>query len=185
MPNTIHSRSPTSDVARYSLLALLLTSVHHAYGAFIYSTPWRLHVVFVTGTAALIILGALAVQRAHLSDKVGTAARWLFVAVVLAVPILFFGVFEGFYNHVLKDVLFYAGLPTNEMVRLFPPPRYEMPNDAFFEITGVLQVVPSALAARHLYRLLADSHRIDERPNRPASPTRERNHSEEDAHVTI
>jgi hypothetical protein len=33
------------------------------------------------------------------------------------------------------------------MTRLFPPPTYELPNDAFFEITGILQVVPAALAA--------------------------------------
>jgi hypothetical protein len=39
------------------------------------------------------------------------------------------------------------------LVRLFPPPKYELPNDAFFEITGVLQVVPAALAAAKLYRL--------------------------------
>jgi hypothetical protein len=39
------------------------------------------------------------------------------------------------------------------MVRLFPPPTYEMPNDAFFEITGMLQVVPAALAAWDVYRM--------------------------------
>jgi hypothetical protein len=169
---------------RHSLLALLLTSVHHAYGAVVYSTPRRLHVLFVTGAAALVMLGALAVERAHPSDGIRTAAHWLFVAVVLSVPVLLFGVFEGFYNHLLKDVLFFAGLPANEMVRLFPPPRYEMPNDVFFEITGVLQVVPSGLAALHLYRMLVGSRRIDYRPGTPASPTRKRSHSEEDAHVT-
>jgi hypothetical protein len=184
MPNTIPRRSPASGVARHSLLALLLTSVHHAYGAVIYSTPWRLHVLFVTGAAALVMLGALAVERAHPSDSLRIAARWLFVAVVLSIPVLFFGVFEGFYNHVLKDVLFFAGLPANEMVRLFPPPRYEMPGDAFFEITGVLQVVPSALAALHLYRMLVGSGWLDNRPGPLTSATRERTHSEEDAHVT-
>jgi hypothetical protein len=39
------------------------------------------------------------------------------------------------------------------MARLFPPPTYEMPNDAFFEVTGILQVVPAALAAWHVYRM--------------------------------
>ena len=38
-------------------------------------------------------------------------------------------------------------------MRLFPAPTYEMPNDVLFEITGVLQVVPAALAAWHLYRM--------------------------------
>jgi peroxiredoxin len=38
------------------------------------------------------------------------------------------------------------------MNRLFPPPTYEMPNDAFFEITGVAQAVLGGIAAWHLYR---------------------------------
>ena len=29
---------------------------------------------------------------------------------------------------------------------MFPPPTYEMPNDAWFEISGVLQVIPAAFA---------------------------------------
>jgi hypothetical protein len=36
------------------------------------------------------------------------------------------------------------------MTRLFPPPTYEMPNDLFFELTGVLHVVPAARAAGRL-----------------------------------
>lgn len=154
----------SSDVARQSLLVLLLTSAHHAYGAYIYSTPWRYHVVPVAGATALVLLGTRAELRAHPSGLRGRLARSLFALTALAVPILLIGAFEGFYNHVVKDVLYFAGLPAEQMARLFPPPKYEMPNDAVFEISGVLQVVPAALAARHLYRMLA------ERSDHPASP---------------
>lgn len=36
---------------------------------------------------------------------------------------------------------------------LFPAPTYEPPSDGFFEITGVLHVVPAGLAAVSLWRL--------------------------------
>ena len=153
-----------SGVSRQSLAVLLLTSVHHAYGAYVYSTPWRYHVVPVAGATALVLLGARAELRAHPSGPRGRIARWLFGLTALAVPVLLIGAFEGLYNHVVKDVLYFAGLPAERMARLFPPPKYEMPDDALFEITGVLQVVPAALAARHLYRMVA------ERSDRPAAP---------------
>jgi hypothetical protein len=40
------------------------------------------------------------------------------------------------------------------MVRMFPPPTYEMPNNAFFEITGVMQAFLGGLACWLLYRLV-------------------------------
>ncbi len=153
MSNTMAKRSTASDVARHALIGLILTSVHHAYGAYVYSTPWRLHVVFIAGVTALVILGTFAAFRSHPSGWPGRAARWLFALTVLVVPVALLGGFEGFYNHVLKDLLYFGGLPLAEMVRLFPPPRYEMPNNVFFEITGVLQVVPAVLAAVQLYRM--------------------------------
>jgi len=76
------------------------------------------------------------------------------------------GTFEGLYNHVVKNLLYFGGAPSALMLRLFPAPTYEMPNDVFFEITGVLQVVPAALAAWYLYRMTqrprkAQTRRID------------------------
>ena len=155
MSNAFAKGSTASDVARHALIGLLLTSVHHAYGAYVYSTPWRLHVVFIAGAAALVILGALGVLRARPSGWPRTAAWWLLALTVLALPVVMVGVFEGLYNHVLKNVLYFGGSAAGTMARLFPPPQYEMPNDVFFEITGMLQVVPAALAALHLYRVMS------------------------------
>jgi hypothetical protein len=54
---------------------------------------------------------------------------------------------------VLKNALYFGGASPDLMNYLFPPPAYELPSDAFFEISGVMQVVPSSLAAWSLYRV--------------------------------
>jgi hypothetical protein len=69
------------------------------------------------------------------------------------------GLFEGGYNHVLKDVLYFGGASPATMTRLSPPPTYEVPNHAFFESTGVLQLIGGAVTARELYRLLSERRR--------------------------
>jgi hypothetical protein len=132
---------------------LLVTSIHHAYGAYIYDTPWRYHAVLVAGVTATLILGALAVLGSRPSGLLGTLAQGLFVLGTLGVAVLMFGTFEGLYNHVLKNLLYFGGASSALMTRLFPPPTYELPNDVFFEITGILQVVPAAVAAWYLLRM--------------------------------
>ena len=50
--------------ASWSALAvLLLTTVHHVYGAVVYHTPWRLHVGFVSVFAAAAIVLSQQVLR--------------------------------------------------------------------------------------------------------------------------
>lgn len=141
-----------SPVSRSAVAVLLLTSIHHAYGAHVYGTPWRHHVVFVAVAAMLAMFGSLAVHRRDPSGPRGRLAWWAYVLTVLAIPVLMIGVFEGLYNHVAKDVLYFAHAPTAWMTMLFPPPTYEMPNDLFFEVTGALHVVPAALTAWYLAR---------------------------------
>jgi hypothetical protein len=133
----------------YALLAL--TSVHHVYGAIHYGTPWRYHAVQLSAVTMAILVITDRLRRGRPGSLVGRVARWALVVVSWAIPVLFIGGFEGLYNHVLKDVLHFAGLPPTWMATMFPAPMYEMPNDLVFEISGVLQVVPAALAA---YRLV-------------------------------
>jgi hypothetical protein len=55
------------------------------------------------------------------------------------------GIFEGLYNHVLKNIFFFVSASKQTLQSLFPAPTYEMPNDLIFEITGGAQglmVVP-------------------------------------------
>jgi hypothetical protein len=129
-----------------------LTSLHHVYGAIRYATPWRYHAVVFSAVALAVILAAASLSRARPDTPGGRGARWVFWIVSLAVPVLLVGGFEGLYNHVIKVALYAGGLPEPWMRRLFPPPAYEMPDDLFFEATGILQVVPAALVAYHLAR---------------------------------
>lgn len=150
-------------VAKTAIAQLVLTSVHHVYGAQRYDTPWRLHVLLLSVPAMLVIFAA---SRRE-------SARWVLVLVTLVVPVLAIGAFEGVYNHLLKDILYAAGAP---MGRLFPAPMYEMPNDAFFEITGVAQAFVGAGTAVTLYRFASrarvsrtfvDPHRLTTIANQP------------------
>ena len=142
-----------------ALAALLLTSMHHAYGAYIYDTPWRLHVVLVSGLAAVALIGSLRVLRRRSADVVGEIASWVFAAIVFILPVAGIGVFEGGYNHAVKDALYFSGASLRVMYRLFPPPAYELPNDAFFEITGVQQLAVVVVTGYYLYFLVRNRWR--------------------------
>lgn len=133
-------------------IVLALTSVHHAYGAIRYGTPWRYHAVVLAAVTLAVLLAAYRLGQSRSSGRAGRLASWAFLAVSWMVPVLFIGGYEGLYNHVTKNALYFGGLSSTWMTKLFPPPTYEMPNDPFFEISGVLQVVPAALAAYHLVR---------------------------------
>ena len=152
--NQTPSRDAASNAARYASAVLLITSIHHAYGAYIYDTPWRYHAVLVAGVTAPLIFGALAVLRSRASGLMRTLALGLFVLATLGVAVVMFGAVEGLHNHVVKNLLYFGGASSALMTRLFPPPTYEMPNDLFFEITGIGQVVPAAVAAWHLSRMI-------------------------------
>jgi hypothetical protein len=134
----------------------VLTSIHHAYGAYIYTSPWRLHVVALAAAAATAIAASALVFRKREASSAGTIAFLILCAVTLAVPFGMIGFFEGGYNHVLKDLLYFAGAPREQMQRLFPGPAYEMPDSAFFELTGVAQLLPAVVGTGHLYRFVRD-----------------------------
>jgi hypothetical protein len=151
---SISSQQRLSQATWSALAVLLLTSVHHVYGAFIYHTPWRLHVAPVAGLTAAALVGILLVLRRHTDDVAGHIAFWAFVGITLVIPVAGIGFFEGGYNHALKNALYFAGARTSLMVRLFPPPTYELPNDAFFEITGVMQAFLGAVTCWLLYRVV-------------------------------
>ena len=132
------------------------TSIHHVYGAIVYHTPWRYHAAVIASIAVAVMLIALRWQRAEPDTVAGRAAWWTFWGVNAVVFVLLIGMFEGVYNHAFKNLLYFGGAPLSVVREFFPPPTYELPNDWFFELTGVLQVVPSAVAAYHLARLLAE-----------------------------
>jgi hypothetical protein len=147
-----------------SIGVLILTSVHHVYGALVYHTPWRMHIAFVAVPGIVILAGALLVFRKQRGTRIGEIALWIFAVVAVVFPIGWIGLFEGGYNHVVKDVLFFAGTSDTLMQRLFPSPLYEMPNDVLFEVTGVTQFPLALWAAYETYRLVRTARKTSGGP---------------------
>jgi hypothetical protein len=125
-----------------SIGTLLLTIVHHARGAILYESPFRLHVVFVAVPLAAALTLAYRARSLTTAGRVGRAA---FLALSFFVGAAI-GVYEGGYNHVLANVLYFAGAPPELFERLYPSVS-ERPSDFWFESTGVLQFPVGACAA--------------------------------------
>lgn len=127
-----------------------LTAFHHYYGSVVYRTPWRAHVVFIGG-AALLLCILFAILYRH------NMARWQLYSYLLIALVMFgggIGLFEGFYNHIIKNVLYFSGMDRGSWRTLFPAPAYELPENAVFEGTGMLQfgvAVPQILSLLKLY----------------------------------
>ncbi|SFF08241.1 hypothetical protein SAMN05518672_115116 [Chitinophaga sp. CF118] len=141
-----------AKVTLYSIIIMSLTSLHHVYGAIIYHTQWRLHVLLLS---IPVIVITLYINRL-LNPKVNTSNNylfWIYRAITLLVSIILIGLFEGIYNHIVKNILFFGGASKSGMSKLFPPGMYEMPDDAFFEITGVMQGVIGIVLIVYFIRL--------------------------------
>ena len=135
-----------------SHILMLFTSVHHVYGAVIYNTPWRLHVLFLS--IPVISVTALLTYFIKKKDNLKSSLLfWLHWSIIFTGSIALIGIVEGVYNHFFKDLLFYAGVDRITLLKLFPPPTYEMPNDLFFELTGVLQAVVAVFLINQFVRL--------------------------------
>lgn len=131
----------------YSNLLMILTSIHHIYGAIVYDTPWRLHIL-------LFSVPVLAFNWITAGKKLTRRLLYSFLLVNLIITTCLIGLFEGVYNHLIKDTLFYAGTSSDLMTTLFPPPTYIMPNNFFFEFTGVLQAITGILLVYHFIKVI-------------------------------
>jgi hypothetical protein len=149
-----------------ALATLGLTAAHHAYGGIRYDTPWRLHGAVVAVGMSPALLALYFTYRRRPDSPLGRAVGWALAGIVVAFPVLAIGAFEGAYNHVAKDALFLAGAPRSLLLHMFPPPTYEMPNDLWFELSGVLQVIPAAFAGLASLRFIR-ALRADRRHHRP------------------
>ncbi|WP_242346049.1 hypothetical protein [Anaeromyxobacter terrae] len=149
------SPAPHARALLYGALATLgLTAAHHVYGGVRYGTPWRHHAAFLALGVGSTLVAAFVAYRRRPDSPLGRAAALAFAGIALVFPVLLIGGFEGLYNHVLKNALFLGGAPRDLLLAMFPPPKYELPNDAWFELSGVLQVVPAAFAALAALRFL-------------------------------
>lgn len=147
--------------ATFAAIAIfVVTTVHHVYGAYIYKTPWRVHAAFISGLATALIGASLWLFRRYSRGVIGAVASWAFIALTFLVPFFGFGVFEGAYNHGLKDALYFTYVSPRLIGHLFPPPAYEMPSDVFFETTGLMHIIPGLLTGFYLYRFMRERQKL-------------------------
>ncbi|WP_344213041.1 hypothetical protein [Nonomuraea bangladeshensis] len=141
---TTDRKSPTVSTSRTNVQVLawcsanaLITTVHHVYGAVIYGTPGRYHAVLAAALLLALDVAAYAWARRPV-------AWWIHWSVSLVGFVLSFGLFEGLYTHVLSPLL-QGGYMTPGQ-----------PFDLLFQATGVLHVLPAAVTALLLVRLLRE-----------------------------
>jgi hypothetical protein len=141
-----------SRIAWYSVALAILTTIHHVYGAVIYNTPWRLHILMMS--IPVIILTLILERQLRKTGVSSKCVRfWLLYFITLVPSLGFIGVFEGIYNHLLKNLMYFGGAGDGLLQTLFPAPTYEMPNDLLFEITGVMQGVIAIVLIKHMFSL--------------------------------
>lgn len=119
----------------YCNALMIVTSIHHVFGAYVYNTPWRLHVLAFSVPLILLNIGLKKEFQRN------NAVFYLLLIINFLITISLIGLFEGVYNHLLKNILFFSGTSHKILENLFPPPKYVMPNNFIFELTGILQAI--------------------------------------------
>jgi hypothetical protein len=147
-------KEEVAKVNFYSNILMGITSIHHIYGAFAYNTPWRLHVLAISIPMiifSLIISRFLTTSQSNLNRLL----QWIFWMAIFIFSVVLIGAYEGVYNHALKNLVHFTGVSENLQRQLFPPPKYVMPNNLIFEVSGIMQAVifvPLIKAFIHLSR---------------------------------
>ncbi len=146
-------KQEVTTVSRLSVALMVLTSIHHAYGAIIYNTPWRLHILMIS---VPVIVFTIIFYYWFLKKGIRTKSLFfgIYLVLTLVASVALIGLFEGVYNHLSKNALFYTGVSHDTLVFLFPPPTYEMPNDFWFEFTGMMQGVVAIPLTVYFVRLV-------------------------------
>jgi hypothetical protein len=147
-------RAALAIVAAYAL-----TTIHHIYGGLVDGAPNRLRVPPIMAIPSLITLGSLyRYKRTGSGPALATSST----VAVLAWVVLS-GLVHGAYSHAYKDILFLLDGPPELYYPLNPDEHYP-PDDIFFEITGVLEMVTGYFIALFTYRLIRDRQQSDWKP---------------------
>ncbi|WP_431210272.1 hypothetical protein ACQ86N_30125 [Puia sp. P3] len=127
----------------------IVTTIHHLYGASVYNTPRRKDVGTNGGIVPAACLLLLYLYKRY--------EKRIFLILYMAISFLVFGLgiglFEGLYNHILKNILFFSGMSPTTWRRFFPAPAYEVPDNIFFETTGILQFFIATLSTYYIIQL--------------------------------
>lgn len=139
-------------IYRASVGTMLLTLIHHVYGAVIYGSPFRLHVAYFAIPVILVLVFTYRFSVKRLHTGKWKLAFWSFILTTLLISVGAIGIYEGGYNHLLKNILFFGGTSRAIFDRLYPP-IYELPDDLIFETTGILQFITGCIALYYLLKL--------------------------------
>ncbi|WP_338426278.1 hypothetical protein [Sphingopyxis kveilinensis] len=117
-----------------TLGVLVTTAAHHIYGADLFSTPWRLHIVYISIPAAILILGTIPIARADARRLSSRIASWVYFLVSGGFAVGMIGFYEGGYNHLLPNIQYVLGAETTLREGLYQPP-----DDPIFQLSGIAQ----------------------------------------------
>ena len=135
----------------WSVGTMLLTLIHHGYGAVIYDEPFRLHVAIFAAPVIMVLLATYAGFEKMSSLTGRRILLTIFLIVTVVFPVLTIGLYEGGYNHVVKNILYFAGVPTAILDDMYPS-IYELPNDLVFELTGMAQFFSAVKCGAEIYK---------------------------------
>lgn len=127
-----------NSIMLWSVGTMVMTIIHHFYGAYIYDEPFRLHVAIVAIPVIVILLATYVGQLRIKNPTWRRGFSVIFIGTTVLFSVAAIGIYEGGYNHVVKNLLFFSGVPAEFLDRIYPS-VYELPNDFFFELTGVAQ----------------------------------------------
>jgi hypothetical protein len=122
------------------------------YGAAVYNTPWRRDVGLNGGIILSVCFFLLYLYNVY-KKRVFLI---LYIAISLIVFDLGIGLFEGLYNHILKNIFFFGGMTIAKWRCFFPAPAYEIPDNFIFESTGVLQFFMALISTYYLLKLTSN-----------------------------
>jgi hypothetical protein len=128
--------------------ASAVIAVHAVYGGLHYESPGLFHVV---GPAVFWLLVAVALAGVNARGE-GPVRRWLLLGLVGVPYIGIFGLLHGVVGHAAKLIAFHAGMAPERLEQLFSLVDFVLPDDAFFELTGLLSAVTAAIIATQLRR---------------------------------
>lgn len=130
----------SKQVLIYSSATMIMTIIHHFYGAYIYKDDFRLHVAIIA--IPLIILYLVSYFAFRLSQN--KFRKRIFNSILIYSSLVFscmaIGIYEGGYNHLVKNILYFSGSPISFLNSIYTS-NYQLPDDLFFEVTGLMQFV--------------------------------------------
>jgi hypothetical protein len=151
-------------LSKYSLWLMITTTIHHVYGAYIYHTPDRIHALAISIPVILLIL-YFDSRFSKSSPPHRTISTILYMVVIFVPTLLLIGVLEGIYNHIFKNILFSFRVSEHTIIHTFygfyDPEIIEIPNDVFFEVTGIAQgflAIPIAIYFARFSRYQINHH---------------------------